>query len=124
MRPIQLSASILAADFAYLAADVNAAIKAGVDYIHFDVMDHHFVPNLSFGADVCAALRQAGIDAPIDVHLMVEHPEKFIEPFARAGANVLTFHPETVTDIEACIAKIRNYGMQVGLALNPDSPLE
>lgn len=118
-----LSASILAADFAHLAQDVNAVLKAGVEYIHFDVMDHHFVPNLSFGSVVCDALRKAGITAPIDVHLMVTDPEKYIEPFAKAGANLISFHPETVTDVAAVIKKIRDAGMGAGLVFNPDKPV-
>jgi len=120
----RIAASILAADFANLGDDTKNALNAGVDYIHFDVMDHHFVPNLSFGAVVCQALRQAGITAPIDVHLMVENPELYIEPFAKAGANLITFHPETVTSPTNTIAKIRDSGLQAGIAINPDKLIE
>jgi ribulose-phosphate 3-epimerase len=122
-QPI-ISASILSADFAHLADDVNAALAAGADQIHFDVMDHHFVPNLSFGAVVCKALRKANITAPIDAHLMVTDPENYIEPFATAGANLITFHPETVNDVSAAIEKIHKAGMQAGLAFNPDKPVD
>jgi ribulose-phosphate 3-epimerase len=118
-----ISASILSADFAYLADDINKAIDAGIDHIHFDVMDHHFVPNLSFGACICAAIRKAGITIPIDVHLMVDAPEKYIESFADAGANWLTFHPSTTHDVTSTIEKINAVGMQAGLAFNPDEPV-
>jgi len=123
MRKIQISASILAADFSKLGEEIEAAMKAGVDWIHFDVMDHHFVPNLSFGSVVCKSLRKAGVTAPIDVHLMVEKPEQYIESFAKAGANLVTFHPETTGDVLGCLHHIRSHGMQTGLALNPDRPL-
>ncbi len=119
-----ISASILAADFAKLGEECQQVITAGTDYIHFDVMDHHFVPNLSFGAVVCKSLRNAGITAPIDVHLMVTEPENYIEAFAKAGANMLTFHPETVTDVMATIKKIHAAGMQAGLAFNPEKPVD
>lgn len=119
-----ISASILAADFAHLGDEAKDALDAGVDYIHFDVMDHHFVPNLSFGAVVCQSLRKAGITAPIDVHLMVEHPEAYIKPFADAGATLLTFHPETVKSVEETLHKIRDVGLKTGLAFNPENPLD
>src|SRR3989338_2747035 len=119
-----ISASILAADFANLGEDVGRALKAGVDYIHFDVMDHHYVPNLSFGSVVCAALRKAGITAPIDVHLMVDNPRAYIQPFAQAGATFLTFHPETVDDVEAVVDEIIAAKMAPGLVFNPDQPVE
>ena len=123
MKKVQISASILSANFAKLGEEIAAAMDAGVDWIHFDVMDHHFVPNLSFGSVVCRSLRQGGITAPIDAHLMVEHPEQYIESFAKAGANLVTIHPETTTDVAACLQHIRAHGMQAGLALNPDKPL-
>jgi ribulose-phosphate 3-epimerase len=119
-----ISASILNADFAALGQEVSEVIAAGIGSIHFDVMDHHYVPNLSFGAHVCDSLRQAGITAPIDVHLMVTDPEHYIEPFAKAGANIITFHPETVTDVAATIAMIQDHGMQAGLAFNPDQMVD
>lgn len=122
MKPI-ISASILSADFARLGAETEAALAAGADAIHFDVMDHHFVPNLSFGAVVCEALRKAKITAPIDVHLMVENPDFYIEVFAKAGANLISFHAETTPDVLKTIEKIRASGMQAGLAVNPDKPL-
>ncbi len=117
-----ISASILAADFADLRHSVDRVARAGVDYLHCDIMDHHFVPNLSFGPVICAALRQCTA-MPIDVHLMVNHPESLIQPFADAGANLLIFHPETVADVMQALAKVRAVGMQVGLALNPEIPL-
>lgn len=115
-----ISASILSADFARLGEETQQALKAGIDSIHFDVMDHHFVPNLSFGPLVCHALRKAGIQASIDVHLMVENPEYFIAPFAKAGANLLTFHPETVPHVEKTLQKIADAGLKTGLAFNPE----
>lgn len=118
-----ISASILSANFANLGQDVQNALDAGIEQIHFDVMDHHFVPNLSFGAVICKALREHGITAPIDVHLMVENPQNYIEPFAKAGANLLTFHPETVDDVSAVISEIKSSGLQAGLAFNPDKPV-
>ena len=118
-----ISASILAADFSRLGEEVEHVLKAGVDFIHFDVMDHHFVPNLSFGAVVCQSLRKRGITAPIDVHLMVENPQDFIEPFAEAGANLITFHPETVSDFEETLGRIREAGMKAGVAFNPDKSM-
>lgn len=119
-----LSASILAADFAHLKKEIDAVMTAGCDYIHFDVMDHHFVPNLSFGAPICQSLRKAGVTAPIDVHLMVESPEKFIEPFAKAGADIFIFHDEVVDDQAAMINKIKKAGMKPGIAFNPATPVE
>ena len=123
-HPCILSASILAADFAALGADITHALQAGTDYIHFDVMDHHFVPNLSIGAVVCESLRKAHITAPIDVHLMVTHPEQYIEPFAKAGANMILFHPETTHNATALIERIESLGMQAGIVINPDKTLD
>ncbi len=124
MKHKKIAASILSADFAHLGDEVNAVLKAGSDTIHFDVMDHHFVPNLSFGSVVCQALRKAGISAPIDVHLMVDDPEAYILPFAKAGASIITFHPETVDDVDAAIDKIKESGMEAGLVFNPDKPVD
>ena len=123
MQDLIISASILSADFAHLAEDTDAVLAAGAQHIHFDVMDHHFVPNLSFGALVCKALRNAKITAPIDVHLMVDDPTVYIEPFAKAGASLITFHPETVDDVSQTIAAIKNTNMQAGLTFNPDQPV-
>lgn len=118
-----ISASILSADFAYLGEEVERVLAAGVDYIHFDVMDYHFVPNLTFGALICHALRKAGIKAPIDVHLMVDHPENFIQPFADAGASLITFHPETVKNVEHLLVQIQKSHLQTGVAFNPDQAI-
>lgn len=115
-----ISASILSADFCRLGEEVRRAISAGADHIHFDVMDHHYVPNLSFGSLVCESLRKNGITAPIDVHLMVEDPEDYFEAFSKAGANLITFHPETVPSIKKAFQKLRNLNLKVGLAFNPD----
>ncbi|PMB54797.1 Ribulose-phosphate 3-epimerase [Coxiella-like endosymbiont] len=115
-----ISASILSANFARLGEEVEQVVEAGVDYIHFDVMDHHFVPNLSFGPVVCEALRKAGISIPIDVHLMVENPNDFIKAFANAGANLITFHVEKLKNIEKTLTLIDQSGMKKGLAFNPE----
>ncbi|QTS84215.1 ribulose-phosphate 3-epimerase [Coxiella endosymbiont of Amblyomma nuttalli] len=115
-----ISASILSADFSRLGEEAKQIIDAGVDYIHFDVMDHHFVPNLSFGAVVCKALRHTKITVPIDVHLMVDNPDVYIKPFAEAGASLITFHPEIVKNVEGTIELIHQAGMRSGLAFNPD----
>lgn len=123
MKKVQISASILAADFSRLGKEIELAMAAGVDWIHFDVMDHHFVPNLSFGSVVCRSLRKSGVTAPIDAHLMVENPEQYIDAFAKAGANLITIHPETTADVASCLQHIRAHGMQAGIALNPDKPL-
>ncbi|QHG92665.1 ribulose-phosphate 3-epimerase [Coxiella endosymbiont of Amblyomma sculptum] len=112
--------SILSADFSRLGEEVKKAVEAGTDYIHFDVMDHHFVPNLSFGPLVCESLRKFGIVAPIDVHLMVENPDELIRAFANAGANLITFHPETVRNVEKTLELIGQFGMKTGLAFNPE----
>lgn len=115
-----ISASILSADFTHLGDEIRAVLEAGVDNIHFDVMDHHYVPNLTFGPVICESIRKAGIKAPIDVHLMVMHPEDLIDAFADAGANLITFHPKTVEHIEEVIQRIKNKGMKAGLAFNPE----
>ena len=120
----EISASILNANFSKLGEEIRAIQSAGIDHIHFDVMDHHYVPNLSFGSVVCSSLRQDGIELPIDVHLMVTNPEYYIEPFAKAGAQLITFHPDTVSDVLGLVDAIHGHGMQAGLAFNPDQEVE
>ena len=122
-KTIKLAASILSADFAHLGEECKNIIAAGVDAIHFDVMDHHFVPNLTFGAHICAALRNDGITSEIDVHLMVTDPEKYVDDFAKAGANRISFHPITTKNPKNLCQKIHDAGMQAGLAFNPDKPI-
>lgn len=124
MKKSQISPSILAADFANLGDEVNAVLKAGAGAIHFDVMDHCFVPNLSFGAPIAVSLRKAGITAPIEAHLMVVEPEKFVDEFAKAGANMLIFHPNATDNVDETIDSIIAAGMQAGLAYNPDKPVD
>ncbi len=118
-----IAPSILSADFARLGEEVQAVLEAGADVIHFDVMDNHYVPNLTVGPLVCQALRDYGIKAPIDVHLMVEPVDVLIEPFAKAGANWISFHPEATRHVDRTIALIQSYGVKAGLALNPASAL-
>ncbi|MCW8872197.1 MAG: ribulose-phosphate 3-epimerase [Xanthomonadales bacterium] len=118
-----IAPSILSADFARLGQDVNDVLEAGADWVHFDVMDNHYVPNLSFGPMICKALRKHGIEAPIDVHLMVEPVDELVPQFARAGASLISFHPEASRHVDRTIQLIRENGCQVGLALNPSTPL-
>jgi ribulose-phosphate 3-epimerase len=119
-----IAPSILSADFARLGAEVEAVLEAGADLIHFDVMDNHYVPNLTIGPLVCQALRKAGIAAPIDVHLMVRPVDRIVPDFAAAGATFITFHPEATEHIDRTIALIREHGCRPGLAFNPATPLD
>ena len=123
MTPL-IAPSILSADFARLGDDVRAVLDAGADIVHFDVMDNHFVPNLTIGPLICEALRNHGIDAPIDVHLMVEPVDGIIPDFATAGASYITFHPEASRHIDRSLALIRDEGCKSGLVFNPATPLD
>jgi ribulose-phosphate 3-epimerase len=124
MSSAWIAPSILSADFARLGAEVEAVLAAGADLIHFDVMDNHYVPNLTIGPLVCKALRKAGIAAPIDVHLMVRPVDRIVPDFAAAGATFITFHPEATEHIDRTIALIREHGCRPGLVFNPATPLD
>jgi ribulose-phosphate 3-epimerase len=119
---VRIAASVLSADLARLRDQVERAIEGGAEWIHVDVMDGHFVPNLTFGAPMIRALRRI-TDRPLDVHLMVRNPEQYIEEYAGAGANVFTFHPEATVHVQRHLATVRERGMLAGLALNPSSPV-
>ena len=119
---MRIAASVLSADLGRLRDQVERAIEGGAEWIHVDVMDGHFVPNLTFGAPVIHALRRI-TDRPLDVHLMVRNPEQYIEEYAEAGANVFTFHPEATVHVQRHLAAVRERGMLAGLALNPSSPV-
>ncbi|MEH8016843.1 ribulose-phosphate 3-epimerase [Rheinheimera muenzenbergensis] len=123
MQPYLIAPSILSADFARLGEDVAAVLKAGADVVHFDVMDNHYVPNLTMGPMVCKALRNYGITAPIDVHLMVEPVDALVPQFADAGASIITFHPEASRHIDRTLQLIKSHGCQAGLVFNPATPL-
>jgi ribulose-phosphate 3-epimerase len=118
-----IAPSILSANFAKLGEEVNAVIEAGADVIHFDVMDNHYVPNLTIGPLVCEALRNYGITAPIDVHLMVRPVDRIIPDFAKAGATWISFHPEATGHVDRTIELIREHGCHPGLVFNPATPL-
>ena len=124
MRDYLIAPSILAADFARLGEDVGAVLDAGADIVHFDVMDNHYVPNLSVGPMVCSALRDYGISAPIDVHLMVQPVDALVGKFADAGASYITFHPEASTHVDRTLQLIRNAGCKAGLVFNPATRLD
>lgn len=124
MRDFQIAPSILAADFARLGADVEAVLEAGADIVHFDVMDNHYVPNLSVGPMVCKALRDYGIQAPIDVHLMVQPVDALVGMFADAGATYITFHPDASTHVDRTLQLIRDAGCKSGLVFNPAASLD
>jgi ribulose-phosphate 3-epimerase len=119
-----LAPSILSADFARLGEEVDAVVGAGADLIHFDVMDNHYVPNLTIGPPVCAALHKRGVKVPIDVHLMVRPVDALVPQFAQAGAGFITFHPEASEHVDRTIGLIREHGCRPGLALNPATPLD
>jgi len=123
MRDFRIAPSILSADFARLGEEVDAVLKAGADLIHFDVMDNHYVPNLTIGPVVCAALRKYGVKAPIDVHLMVKPVDRLIVDFAKAGATDITFHPEASEHVDRSLQLIRDNGCKAGLVFNPATPL-
>jgi ribulose-phosphate 3-epimerase len=118
-----IAPSILSADFAQLGQDVGDVLEAGADWVHFDVMDNHYVPNLTIGPMVCQALRNYGVTAPIDVHLMVQPVDELVLQFARAGATLISFHPEASRHVDRTIELIREQGCQPGLVLNPSTPL-
>ena len=122
-RQYRIAPSILSADFARLGAEIDAVLAAGADWIHVDVMDNHYVPNLTIGPLVCDALRGHGVTAPIDVHLMVKPVDRIIPDFAKAGASLISFHPEASEHIDRTIGLIKEHGCQTGLVLNPATPL-
>jgi ribulose-phosphate 3-epimerase len=124
MADYWIAPSILSADFARLGAEVDAVLAAGADIVHFDVMDNHYVPNLTIGPMVCKALRDYGVTAPIDVHLMVSPVDQMISDFAAAGASIITFHPDASTHVDRSLQLIRDAGCKAGLVLNPHVGIE
>jgi ribulose-phosphate 3-epimerase len=119
-----IAPSILSADFARLGEEVGNVLAAGADWVHFDVMDNHYVPNLTIGPLVCSALRKHGITAPIDVHLMVEPVDRIVPDFAEAGASIISFHPEATRHVHRTIQLIKSHGCKAGLVLNPGTPVD
>lgn len=123
-QPAVIAPSVLSADFARLGEEVRDVLDAGADWIHFDVMDNHYVPNLTIGPLVCEALRKHGVTAPIDVHLMVKPVDRLIPDFAKAGATWITFHPEASEHVDRTLGLIREHGCKAGLVFNPATPLD
>jgi ribulose-phosphate 3-epimerase len=124
MQPTVIAPSILSANFAKLGEEVDAVLAAGADWVHFDVMDNHYVPNLTIGPLVCEALRKHGVTAPIDVHLMVEPVDRIVPDFAKAGASLISFHPEASRHVHRTLQLIKASGCQAGLVLNPATPVD
>lgn len=124
MQPTVIAPSILSANFAKLGEEVDNVLAAGADWVHFDVMDNHYVPNLTIGPLVCEALRKHGVTAPIDVHLMVEPVDRLVPDFAKAGASLISFHPEASRHVHRTIQLIKAQGCQAGVVLNPATPVE
>jgi ribulose-phosphate 3-epimerase len=122
-RPCLIAPSILSANFARLGEEVDAVLAAGADWVHFDVMDNHYVPNLTIGPLVCEALRKHGVTAPIDVHLMVKPVDRIVPDFAKAGATYISFHPEASEHVDRTIQLIHSHGCKAGLVFNPATPL-
>ena len=123
-QPTVIAPSILSANFARLGEEVDNVLAAGADWVHFDVMDNHYVPNLTIGPMVCQALRKHGVTAPIDVHLMVQPVDRIVPDFAQAGASLISFHPEASSHVHRTIQLIKSHGCQAGLVLNPGTPVE
>ena len=123
MSKCLIAPSILSADFARLGEEVDNVLKAGADWVHFDVMDNHYVPNLTIGPLVCKSLRKHGVTAPIDVHLMVKPVDRIVPDFAEAGASLISFHPEASEHIDRTLGLIRSHGCQAGQVFNPATPL-
>jgi len=124
MQSTIIAPSILSADFARLGEEVDNVLKAGADWVHFDVMDNHYVPNLTIGPLVCSALRKHGVTAPIDVHLMVQPVDRIVPDFAEAGATLISFHPEASNHVHRTIQLIKSHGCKAGLVLNPATPVD